>query len=453
MIVVIYQMMRFHLVKTIIYCYSPSSACHRSMPAPHAHGSVYQWGMSVIAFSAWLLALISTSLMAETNDENMTQSFRIATFNTSLHRSGPGDLLSELRNSSIDNNPHPQIKKIAEIIRHVRPHVILLNEFDHPCPVPGDSSDCHADEAIELFKHHYLKPSLASGTDPITYSWHFAAGSNTGTAAGVDLNNDAAVNEDDVFGFGAFSGQYGMAVLSQFPLINKEIRTFQQFLWRDMPDALWPMVTDEDNKPKHYYSDAARKVFRLSSKSHWDIPINVEDTVIHLLASHPTPPVFDGEEDRNGRRNHDEIRFWADYVDAQDNSYIYDDMKRSGGLPTNRRFVILGDLNASPDEGDATNGAIDQLLQHTAVNASFTPVSEGAVDNAPDNTFASSHTATWALRVDYVLPSSRGLDIVDGAVFWPSQSELPYQWYNVGDPGTDHRLVWLDLKVTAMKDR
>ena len=35
---------------------------------------------------------------------------------------------------------------------------------------------------------------------------------------------------------------------------------------------------------------------------------------VHVLASHPTPPTFDGAEDRNGRRNHDEIRFWADYV-------------------------------------------------------------------------------------------------------------------------------------------
>ena len=31
----------------------------------------------------------------------------------------------------------------------------------------------------------------------------------------------------------------------------------------------------------------------------------------------PTPPAFDGEEDRNGRRNHDEIRFWVDYVSTQ----------------------------------------------------------------------------------------------------------------------------------------
>lgn len=55
-------------------------------------------------------------------------------------------------------------------------------------------------------------------------------------------------------------------------------------------------------------------VLRLSSKSHWDLPDYVGDRVVHVLAAHPTPPVFDGPEDRNGLRNADEIRFWADYV-------------------------------------------------------------------------------------------------------------------------------------------
>ena len=46
---------------------------------------------------------------------------------------------------------------------------------------------------------------------------------------------------------------------------------------------------------------------------------------VHFLVSHPTPPVFDGPEDRNGTRNFDEIRFWADYVIPSRSGYIYDD--------------------------------------------------------------------------------------------------------------------------------
>jgi hypothetical protein len=42
------------------------------------------------------------------------------------------------------------------------------------------------------------------------------------------------------------------------------------------------------------------EVFRLSSKSHWDVPIVIGRKTVHFLVSHPTPPVFDGPEDRNG---------------------------------------------------------------------------------------------------------------------------------------------------------
>ena len=55
-------------------------------------------------------------------------------------------------------------------------------------------------------------------------------------------------------------------------------------------------------------------VLRLSCKIHWDVPVQIGSETVHFLVSHPTPPAFDGPEDRNGRRNHDEIRFWADYI-------------------------------------------------------------------------------------------------------------------------------------------
>ncbi len=73
------------------------------------------------------------------------------------------------------------------------------------------------------------------------------------------------------------------------------------------------MPTDPDGTP-WYTPGPELDSFRLSSKSHWDVPIEIGKKTVHFLVSHPTPPVFDGPEDRNGTRNHDEIRFWADYV-------------------------------------------------------------------------------------------------------------------------------------------
>ena len=66
--------------------------------------------------------------------------------------------------------------------------------------------------------------------------------------------------------------------------------------------------------PRDWYSPEELNVFRLSSKSHWDVPIRIGRKTVHFLTSHPTPPVFDGPEDRNGTRNADEIRLFADYV-------------------------------------------------------------------------------------------------------------------------------------------
>jgi hypothetical protein len=108
-----------------------------------------------------------------------------------------------------------------------------------------------------------------------------------------------------------------MLLLSRFPIDAAAIRSFQLFLWKDMPDNLMADMRDENGDL--WYPQTVQEKLRLSSKSHWDVPVRINGATVHVLASHPTPPVFDGPEDRNGRRNHDEIRFWADYLsDGED---------------------------------------------------------------------------------------------------------------------------------------
>ena len=185
---------------------------------------------------------------------------------------------------------------------------------------------------------------------------------------------------DDAFGFGFFPGQFGMAVYSMHPIVLDDVRTFQTFLWADMPGALLPDDPSTPD-PADWFSAEEQGAVRLSSKSHWDLPIDIEGRTVHFLVSHPTPPVFDGPEDRNGRRNHDEIRFWADYVTpGKTSAYIYDDAGQRGGLPPGARFVIAGDQNADPLDGDSVPGAAQLLLEHPRVNTSVTPASEGAVE-------------------------------------------------------------------------
>jgi hypothetical protein len=216
-----------------------------------------------------------------------------------------------------------------------------------------------------------------NGARPIDYGYFLVAPSNTGSPSVFDLDNNGSVGgPNDAFGFGFFPGQFGMAVYSRYPIDYDSIRTFQFFLWKDMPGAMLP---DDPNTPApaDWYSPAELDVFRLSSKSHWDIPIDIDHKVVHFLVSHPTPPVFDGPEDRNETRNFDEIRFWADYILPSRSGYIYDDQGTYGGMERGAMFVIAGDQNSDPLDGDSIPGSIQQLLDHPLVNTKVTPSSEG----------------------------------------------------------------------------
>ena len=388
---------------------------------------------------------LTIDLVSGQNIPPSSSDLRIATFNVSLNRSGSGDLITDL--STPDNE---QAKQIAEIIQLANADVILLNEFDYDAD----------GEALEHFLTNYLEVSQ-NGLDPVSYPYVFNAPSNTGVPSGLDLDNNGSVGgPGDAYGFGFHEGQFGMVLLSKYPIARNDVRTFQTFLWKDMPGALLPPDpndTDGDGDLSSYYNDEELEVFRLSSKSHWDVPVSVNGQIVHVLASHPTPPVFDdGTEtdpanptvaDWNGLRNHDEIRFWADYIDPRRSGYIYDDTGAVGGLKRQARFVIVGDQNADPVDGDSTFGAIDQLLLSPWIDGTFTPGSPGATQhiaaNAPDHRDPQSKTATFNLRADYVLPSVAGITVEGGEVYWPAPGDLRAETV----AATDHRLVYLDLGV------
>jgi Endonuclease/Exonuclease/phosphatase family len=396
-----------------------------------------------------ILALQGAALAAASNATNSTGhrgSARFATFNASLNRAAEGELVADL--STPDD---VQAQAVAEVIQRVRPDVLLINEFDF------DAQGL----AAELFQHNYLSVAH-NGASPISYRYRFVAPSNTGIPSGFDLDNNGSVGgPNDAFGFGAYPGQFGMAVFSRYPILRDQVRTFQLFLWKDMPGALLP-DDPASPAPADWYSPAELAVFRLSSKSHWDLPVLVGGKVIHTLVSHPTPPVFDGPEDRNGRRNHDEIRLWADYVLPSRSGYLYDDQGRRGGLKPGARFVIMGDQNADPFDGDSVAGAAQQLLDNPRVNTSDTPTSPGGPEQAVLQGGANlTHrgdpafdTADFVdvpgpgnLRVDYVLPS-KNLRILDSGVFWPLSSDPLFRLVGVFPfPTSDHRLVWVDVVV------
>jgi hypothetical protein len=189
------------------------------------------------------------------------------------------------------------------------------------------------------------------------------------------------------------------------------------------------------------------------------VPVRIGKQTVHLLASHPTPPAFDGPEDRNGRRNHDEIRFWSDYLAPKSAGYIRDDHGRAGGF-RGKAFVVMGDQNSDPQDGASIHGAIESLIQHSRVDGSYVPRSLGAVEAAASQGGANkaqqgdpaADTADFNdrvagnLRVDYLLPS-KGLRVCGGGVYWPAQADPAAKlvWGDQPAPSSDHRLVWIDV--------
>jgi hypothetical protein len=383
----------------------------------------------VIAISVWMA-------LAPGAQPRLPGTFRVATFNVFELSCGKIDAVG----SRGEPGAHAQLRKAAEILRRVRPDVVLINEIDY-------SADANC---ARRFADRYLA-NRREGLPSLDLPHLAYLPVNTGVPSGFDFTNDGdAADPGDAFGFGAYPGQYGMALFSRYALDARAIRTFQRFLWKDMPGHLMP--DGRAGRPTYYSADEVQ-VFRLSSKSHWDVPVQVEGRAIHFLVSHPTPPVFDGPEDANGRRNFDEIRLWADYISGGATArYIIDDQGRAGGLAAGSSFVLLGDLNADPFWDPPTYGrtAISQLIEHPALRDPK-PLGEGEWLPPPNRTRypgdPRSPTSSFG-RLDYLLPS-RDLEIAGTGVWYPRSDSPLSALVRPPEPASDHGLVWLDLRIRA----
>ena len=319
----------------------------------------------------------------------------------------------------------PQVAAAAQVIAHVGPDILLLTGFDFDAG--GAALGAFADKI---------------GTAGQDYPHLVALRPNTGRQSGIDLDGDGRLGEpEDMQSYGAFAGQWGMALLSRYPVDSDGILDFSAFLWDDLPGAILPDSMGAE----------IRAVQRLSTIGHWDVPVLLPGgRTVRLLAFHASPPVFDGPEDRNGRRNHDEAAFWLRYLDG------------SLGLPGPKGpFVLLGDANLDTADGDGRPGALDKLISHPALQDPR-PASAGGPEDARREGGANrAHrgdsaldTANWRddgagpgnLRVDYVLPS-RHWEVTGSGVFWPRQDDpLREMIGRDGNRASRHRLVWVDLR-------
>jgi hypothetical protein len=247
------------------------------------------------------------------------------------------------------------------------------------------------------------------------YPHRLALRPNTGMATGLDLDGNGRRGEArDAQGYGRFAGQGGMAVLSRRPL--GEARDQSALLWRDLPGALLPGAMAPE----------VRDVQRLATTGFWDVPVTVLGGPLWLLCWHATPPVFDGPEDRNGRRNHDEAAYWLRRLDG------------ALGPAIPERFVLLGDANLDLARAEGRPEALAALLAHPRLRDVEPQGAEGLA--TADFT---ARSGPGRLRVDYVLPSS-ALRVSGAGVIWPEPADTLRA---VVEAASRHRLVWVDIEV------
>lgn len=308
---------------------------------------------------------------------------RLATWSPELTRRGPGLLLRDIERGDA------QIEAAIRVIAATDADVLLLTGFDWD----------HDGLAITAFAAR-----LADAGAP--YAHIHASQPNSGLRTGLDMDGDGRLGRgEDAQGYGGFTGVRGMAVLSRRPLA---VRDLTATLWRELPGHIMPETAPE-----------VAAIQRLPSVAHWDVSVQAGSGALHLLTLSATPPLFDGPEDRNGRRNHDELALWLTEAPAD-------------------RWVLMGKINIDPEIGEGRREALRAMLALTT-------------DPAPRSPAGQMFTADWGpdrdgnprkQRVDYILPS-RDLRVIDAGIVWPDTGDLARD----AAVASRHRLVWMDIDV------
>ena len=272
------------------------------------------------------------------------EDLRIGFWNADLSRMGPGLLLRD-----IVRGTDPQVALALDSVAALEADILVLGDIDYDA----------ASAALSAFNDRLPRP----------YPYLTALRPNTGVPSGHDLDGNGRRDEArDAIGYGIFPGQGGMAVLSRLPLTPG--RDFNGYFWRNLPGTLMPEGQPAD--------------LPLSTTGHHETAVEFPDgRTLRLLTWHATTPAFDGPEDRNGRRNHDETAFWRQLL--------------TGNLPLpppDGPYVLIGQANADPDRGEGRPEAITSLLKSPLLQD---PGGEATVDYGGD---------IGALRVAYILPSA-----------------------------------------------
>ena len=137
------------------------------------------------------------------------ETLRIATWNVGLDRIGPGLLVKDL-----SEGEDPQSLAVVRVLAALDADVVLLTSVDYD----------RGGVALDLLADLLAKAGQV-------YPHRFALRPNTGTQTGLDVDGNGRTGDPrDAQGFGLYSGNAGMAVLSRLPIDAEGARDFSGFL-------------------------------------------------------------------------------------------------------------------------------------------------------------------------------------------------------------------------------
>lgn len=358
--------------------------------------------------------------------EKSEDDLRVATLHADITAEASAEQPVENLIAALRTGNHTQARAVAQTVQTNAPDVLVLT---------GVTYDQEQQIAEELRTYLSAGQRTETGLD---YPYMFTAPTNSGSESGVDLDGDGTIGgAGDAIGYGEYPGQYGTVVFSKHPIVEDEVRTFQKFLWSDLP---------ENSMPEDRFSELESSVLRLNETSLWDVPVEVEGQTVHIIAT----AVASQHEDADTSRGDDIRRVLADYVSGQA-WYLYDDEGETASLSPGTPLVVAGVPAAEGVPAEGLSALLDSpVLQDTApAVVSEVPAAEHPGGSEEGEAGATRHIpGAQDRRTSYVLPSEV-LDVSGSGVFWPGEDERGHEVVNPDSAyALDDRLVWVDLTIS-----
>lgn len=327
---------------------------------------------------------------------------RVMVYDTALSGKGPGLLLRDLERDG------ERPRAVAKIIALHPPDVLLLTGVDH-------DRDGQTLTALAAFLDRH----------GLAFPFRYSGPQNQGLPSGADLDGDGrADGPDDDIGFARFPGADGMAILTRHPIATDVVRSWTRLPWAVVPDAAMPLQANR----APFFPTSIGDVLPVAARGLWAVPIDAPCGRLTLLFGYGPPPIYDGPEDRNGKRGGAHARFWRALIAG---AGLADDAGDARPLNTGA-FVLGGNFGIDPGRGEGDRAAMRALLAAPAL-ARWAP--HGRMGEA------TADYRIGPMRTDYLLVSA-GLTVTGGGVDWPDPESAAGR---IAATAGHHRPLWADI--------